>query len=503
MKKAFLITFLLLHLFLLHILPLSIFAGISFAMQITIFGPNQYVRTKGKPDIYKDTFPANPGEARLIVKNGVKNEKNRINHAVSSAEILLNGEKIFGTDDFNNNINNIYTLETSINLNKHNSISIELASKPNSYLSIEITQKSFPPTVNITANPEIIYKGEPSILSWRSTNSDTVYIDNAIGEVPPSGSISVSPTQTTTFTITAKVFDSAETATATVTLKVIHVSPLPVGAFGKQYEELIPDDATIKAYDEKRFCIITGFVYTKDKEGERLPLSDVTISLHNHPEYGTTKTNEQGRFAIPADGGGIYTLIYQKQGYIQSQRQIRIHWSEVVLMKDDPVLIQKDPKTTKIFFDGNPETIIIHKSTPVSDGRGTRSCTLIFTGDNKAYTTDGKELTTITTSVTEYDTPDSMPAMLPPYTIYTYCAEFSAEEAEDIRFQKPVTVYIEDFLNIGTGGIIPVGYYDRTRALWTASKNGIIVTLLDTDSDGIVDSLDADGDAIPDDIDNS
>jgi hypothetical protein len=358
-----------------------------------------------------------------------------------------------------------------------------------------------PPAVSISIDPIYIHTGQMATLSWIASNADTVNIDNGIGTVNESGFINVSPTQTTTYTITAT--NPAGSTTDTVTLRVIHINPLPGGSFAKQYEELIPEDATIEAYDEKRFCVITGFVYTMDETGEKASLPDVSISLHNHPEYSTAESNEEGRFAIPADGGGIYTIVYEKEGYIQAQRQVKTSWSEVVLTKDNPVLIQKDSKTTQVVFDGNPDTIIVHESTPVIDERGTRSCTLVFAGDNKAYTSDGRQLTTITTSVTEYVTLDSMPAILPPYTQFTYCAEFSVEEAEGVRFEKPVIAYVEDFLGFGAGGIVPVGFYDRNRAVWVPCRNGLIVTLLDTNADGVVDALDADGDGISDDINYS
>jgi len=355
-----------------------------------------------------------------------------------------------------------------------------------------------PPLVSIGVNPPYIRPGETATLSWSAINADTVHIDNGIGEVGASGSIEVSPAATTTYTITAT--NPAGSATKTATLKVINPAPLPEGSFGKPYESLIPDDATIDQYDEKRFCVITGFVYALDDAGERIPLPGVTVSIHAHPEYGTAPSNEEGRFVIPADGGGIYTLVYEKEGYIQSQRQVETAWSEVAMVDDDPLLTRKDTKTTQVVFDGNPGTVIVHESTPVSDENGTRSCTLVFTGDNRAYAPDGTELTTITTSVTEYTTPDSMPAILPPSNIFTYCAEFSIVEAENVRFAKPVIAYVDDFLNVGAGGIVPVGFYDRDRAMWFASRNGIAVTLLDTDSDGVVDGLDADGDGDPDDM---
>ena len=88
-------------------------------------------------------------------------------------------------------------------------------------------------------------------------------------------------------------------------------------------------------------------------------------------------------------------------------------------------LIEPDPITTTFSFDDNPFTVITHKSTQVTDDFGSRSCSTVFRGNNKAYEVDPngniiKELTTITTRSTEYTTPESMPAELPPRSAFTY-----------------------------------------------------------------------------------
>ncbi|MCI5146971.1 MAG: hypothetical protein D3923_15975, partial [Candidatus Electrothrix sp. AR3] len=69
-------------------------------------------------------------------------------------------------------------------------------------------------------------------------------------------------------------------------------------------------------------------------------------------------------------------------------------------------------------------------------------------------------------------------------------------------FEKPVTVWVDNFLGFEVGEAVPVGYYDRDRGVWVPSENGVVVKLLDTDSDGVVDALDADGDGQPDDLNN-
>ncbi|MFH1674773.1 MAG: RHS repeat-associated core domain-containing protein [Pseudomonadota bacterium] len=356
-----------------------------------------------------------------------------------------------------------------------------------------------PPTVDISADPDSITLGELSTLTWSSTSADTVTIDNGIGDVAPNDSLIVSPTQTTTYTITATNSAGSAQSSATITL-VAAVAPLPEGSFGKQYEDLVPPDATIGAYDARRFVVITGFVY----ERGMVPLSGVAISLHNHPEYGISLSDENGRFSIPADGGGLYTVVYEKEGYITAHRQVQTPWNDIVIVDDDPVLIQQDAKATQVVFDGNPGTVTVHESTPVTDEFGTRACTMVFAGDNRAYAVDENgnevELATITTRATEFDTPESMPAILPPTSAYTYCAELSVDGAKSVRFAKPVITYIDNFLGFDVGEVVPVGYYDRDRGVWVPEENGVVVQLLDTDTDGIADALDADGDDAPDDL---
>jgi hypothetical protein len=101
---------------------------------------------------------------------------------------------------------------------------------------------------------------------------------------------------------------------------------------------------------------------------------------------------------------------------------------------------------------------------------------------------------TIVTRATEYSTPQSMPAELPKVSGYTYCAELSVDGAQRVRFAKPVVTFIENFLGFAVGQAVPLGYYDRDRGEWIAEPNGLVVRLLDSDGDGVVDGLDKNSD---------
>ncbi len=117
---------------------------------------------------------------------------------------------------------------------------------------------------------------------------------------------------------------------------------------------------------------------------------------------------------------------------------------------------------------------------------------MVLTGDNRAWVKDaqGNEqpMTNITVRATEYTTPESMPAKLPPTSAFTYCAELSVDNAQSARFDKPIVVYVNNFLGFNVGEIVPVGYYDQDRAVWVPQDNGVVVRLLDTNGDGIVDA---------------
>lgn len=73
-----------------------------------------------------------------------------------------------------------------------------------------------PPTATLTANPTSIQEGGSSTLSWSVTNADTVSISPGIGSVDPESSTEVSPTSTTTYTLTAVGPGGTTTRQATV-----------------------------------------------------------------------------------------------------------------------------------------------------------------------------------------------------------------------------------------------------------------------------------------------
>jgi peptidoglycan-associated lipoprotein len=83
------------------------------------------------------------------------------------------------------------------------------------------------PTASISVDPSSIQAGQSATLTWQTTNATDVSIDG-IGAVQPNGSQSVSPSDSTTYHLTAKGAGGTQDATARLT--VTQPPPPPVAA---------------------------------------------------------------------------------------------------------------------------------------------------------------------------------------------------------------------------------------------------------------------------------
>ena len=75
------------------------------------------------------------------------------------------------------------------------------------------------PTATLTASPATVAPGSSATLSWTTAYASTVTINNGIGAVATSGSMSVSPSSTTQYTLSATSVDGTTTSVATVTVQ--------------------------------------------------------------------------------------------------------------------------------------------------------------------------------------------------------------------------------------------------------------------------------------------
>ena len=84
------------------------------------------------------------------------------------------------------------------------------------------------PTATLSANPTAIQAGQSATLTWSTENATDVALDG--NKVDPSGSQTVSPTQTTTYHLTAKGAGGTQEATAQITVSTPTPTPTPTPA---------------------------------------------------------------------------------------------------------------------------------------------------------------------------------------------------------------------------------------------------------------------------------
>jgi peptidoglycan-associated lipoprotein len=83
------------------------------------------------------------------------------------------------------------------------------------------------PTVTFSADPSSINKGQSAKLAWTTTDASNVSISPEVGAVTPQGSTTVTPADSTTYTITASGPGGSSDATARVTVNVPAPPPPP------------------------------------------------------------------------------------------------------------------------------------------------------------------------------------------------------------------------------------------------------------------------------------
>lgn len=146
--------------------------SLSEALDVIVFGPQQFIRTSGKKNVYNLTFTSENGPAKLIVFNGDELGNNRN----SSAIIYINDTKYVSQSDLNKNI---YQIDLDVILSETNDLIIELASEPGSYITVEIIQECSPNNFDI----DVLGISWISIPEGEFTRGDNFY-EGRIDELP-------------------------------------------------------------------------------------------------------------------------------------------------------------------------------------------------------------------------------------------------------------------------------------------------------------------------------
>ena len=130
------------------------------------------------------------------------------------------------------------------------------------------------PTAMLTANPNAIVAGQASTLTWKTDFASEVSIDG-IGKVDPSGSMKVTPTESTTYRLVAKNDSGMKDATARITVTPAASAPPTASSSSSE------SDAKLFAQSMKDvFFAYDSYEITP--EGEAVIQSDARF-LQQHP----------------------------------------------------------------------------------------------------------------------------------------------------------------------------------------------------------------------------
>jgi len=147
-----------------------------------------------------------------------------------------------------------------------------------------------PQIIRFEANPVTITAGQQSTLSWTTNGASTVSI-SGVGNVAANGSTTVSPTQTTTYTLTATSSDG-KSVTAPVTV-IVGSAQVP------QVVTFVANPATIDAGQSTKLCWqVTNStnISISPSVGSNLNANDcATVSPTQTTTYTLTATNASGQ----------------------------------------------------------------------------------------------------------------------------------------------------------------------------------------------------------------
>jgi len=175
----------------------------------------------------------------------------------------------------------------------------------------EIGGMSFLPVVHtFQASPAIIKAGEYSTLSWTVTGASKVYIDNGVGNVALQGTISVNPTQTVQYTLTAQNSTGSTSARTQVVVSggTVQQVKQPVIQYFSADKTYVAPGGGVTLY----WSTTDATLVSLEPGGILAARGSMTVTPYMTTNYVLTATNPHGvasnRLTIYAGSAGV---VYQ------------------------------------------------------------------------------------------------------------------------------------------------------------------------------------------------
>jgi peptidoglycan-associated lipoprotein len=134
------------------------------------------------------------------------------------------------------------------------------------------------PTASISVNPTSIQQGQSATLTWETANATDVSIDG-IGAVQPSGSQTVSPSDSTNYNLIAKGAGGTQNASARLTVTQPPPPPPPPPPAGPTDEELFAQNVKDIYFDYDKSDL---------RADQNAALQGDMLFLNQHPNINFT-----------------------------------------------------------------------------------------------------------------------------------------------------------------------------------------------------------------------
>lgn len=151
------------------------------------------------------------------------------------------------------------------------------------------------PTVTLRAVPSVIEQGQPSALSWNSTNATDLRLEPGLGSVAPQGSMTVTPERSTTYTVIGSGPGGRAESSARITVNVPPPPPPPPppAPRGPSIEELFAQMVRPAHFDFDKYDIRPDARVALTQNAEFLRhYPQVRVRIEGHcDERGSTEYN--------------------------------------------------------------------------------------------------------------------------------------------------------------------------------------------------------------------
>ena len=351
---------------------------------------------------------------------------------VNSGTIFLNGDGI-SLDSFLEGSDTVFRKPVSVRL--LNFFSIALTGQYKAALNVKIAFEcpDSAPQVSLSANPLELVRGESSTLSWSSVNADSCVLEPGGVALPPSGSLTVTPTDTTTYIITAT--GPGGSATSYVTVNVYN---RPEATFSANPAAIILGESSVLAWT------------TTDAESVSI---SPDVGLVAPGGSAVVTPGETTTYVLTATGRG---------GTVTASALVTVHVPPTAMLSVEPAAIIAGQSATLSWTSQNADTVSIEPGIGTVSPNGTLSVSPSETTSYTITATGPGGVAKKSVTVTVYQIPTASLTVLPAAIIEGESAtlSWSAAHAD--------TVFIEP----GIGQVDPSG----TRSISPSESTTYTIT---------------------------